>query len=119
MDASLFGQSWFDLPGGLKGFIPKGLARQDEKFLTRISWDLVLLGEAQAIKNPKSQISKSVKALKAANRLSLTVTPIENRPLGLWSQFDFLMPGFLEDKTLFQIFLISFDSIWNLIVENV
>ena len=79
-----------------------GLVRQDEKWLTRISWDLVVLDEAQAIKNPKAQISKSVKALKAANRLSLTGTPIENRPLDLWSQFDFLMPGFLGDKTLFQ-----------------
>lgn len=79
-----------------------GLVRQDEARLTRILWDLVVLDEAQAIKNPKSQISKSVKALKSANRLSLTGTPIENRPLDLWSQFDFLMPGFLGDKTVFQ-----------------
>jgi hypothetical protein len=81
---------------------PYGLVRQDEAHLTRISWDLVVLDEAQAIKNPKSQISGSVKALKAANRLSLTGTPIENRPLDLWSQFDFLMPGFLGDQTEFQ-----------------
>ncbi|WP_020586727.1 DEAD/DEAH box helicase [Desulfobacter curvatus] len=79
-----------------------GLVRQDEEHLTRILWDMLVLDEAQAIKNPKSQISKSVKRLKAANRLSLTGTPIENRPLDLWSQFDFLMPGFLGDKTVFQ-----------------
>ena len=79
-----------------------GLVRQDEKHLTRISWGLVVLDEAQAIKNPKAQISKSVKGLKSSNRLSLTGTPIENRPLDLWSQFDFLMPGFLGDQTEFQ-----------------
>ncbi|WP_320043574.1 DEAD/DEAH box helicase [uncultured Desulfobacter sp.] len=79
-----------------------GLVRQDEDHLTRISWDLVILDEAQTIKNPKSQISGSIKALNAANRLSLTGTPIENRPLDLWSQFDFLMPGFLGDQTEFQ-----------------
>nr|WP_321402168.1 DEAD/DEAH box helicase [uncultured Desulfobacter sp.] len=79
-----------------------GLVRQDEDHLTRIPWDLVVLDEAQAIKNPRSQISKSVKRLNAANRLSLTGTPIENRPLDLWSQFDFLMPGFLGDQASFQ-----------------
>jgi superfamily II DNA or RNA helicase len=79
-----------------------GLVRQDEECLTRISWDLVVLDEAQAIKNPKSQIARSVKRLKSANRLSLTGTPIENCPLDLWSQFDFLMPGFLGDQPSFQ-----------------
>ncbi len=79
-----------------------GLVRQDEDHLARISWDLIVLDEAQAIKNPKSQISKSVKRLKSANRLSLTGTPIENRPLDLWNQFDFLMPGFLGDQRAFQ-----------------
>lgn len=79
-----------------------GLVRQDEDHLTRISWDWVVLDEAQAIKNPTSQISRSVKRLKSANRLSLTGTPIENRPLDLWSQFDFLMPGFLGDQPSFQ-----------------
>ena len=79
-----------------------GLVRQDEARLTRFAWDLVVLDEAQAIKNPESQTAKSVKALNAANRLSLTGTPIENRPLDLWSQFDFLMPGFLGDQRVFQ-----------------
>ncbi|WP_321492836.1 DEAD/DEAH box helicase [uncultured Desulfobacter sp.] len=79
-----------------------GLVRQDKDRLSRIAWDLVILDEAQAIKNPDSQISESVKSLKASNRLSLTGTPIENHPLDLWSQFDFLMPGFLGDKTQFQ-----------------
>ena len=79
-----------------------GLVRQDKDLLSRVTWDLVVLDEAHAIKNPDSQISESVKALKASNRLSLTGTPIENRPLDLWSQFDFLMPGFLGEKAQFQ-----------------
>ena len=79
-----------------------GLVRQDKNRLCKITWDLVVLDEAQAIKNPDSQVSEAVKALKARHRLSLTGTPIENRPLDLWSQFDFLMPGFLGDKAQFQ-----------------
>ncbi len=79
-----------------------GLVRQDAQILNRVSWDLVVLDEAQAIKNPDSQIAGSVKTLRAASRICLTGTPIENRPLDLWSQFDFLMPGFLGDRTSFQ-----------------
>ncbi len=79
-----------------------GLVRQDKERLSGVAWDLVVLDEAQAIKNPDSQISEAVNALKASRRLSLTGTPIENRPLDLWSQFNFLMPGFLGDKAQFQ-----------------
>ncbi|MCG8617294.1 MAG: DEAD/DEAH box helicase, partial [Desulfobacterales bacterium] len=79
-----------------------GIVRRDIDALRRISWDLLILDEAQAVKNPDAQISKSVRRLNASNRLALTGTPIENRPLDLWSLFDFLMPGFLGDKTSFQ-----------------
>jgi SNF2 family DNA or RNA helicase len=79
-----------------------GLVRQDIDILSRVSWDLLVLDEAQAIKNPNAKISKSVKRLKSSNRLSLTGTPIENRPRDLWSLFDFLMPGFLGDEESFK-----------------
>ncbi|MCG8635988.1 MAG: DEAD/DEAH box helicase [Desulfobacterales bacterium] len=79
-----------------------GIVRQDITLLKQVSWDLVVLDEAQAVKNPDAEISRSVKSLKSSTRLALTGTPIENRPLDLWSLFDFLMPGFLGDKAAFK-----------------
>ncbi len=58
-------------------------------------WDIVILDEAQAIKNPGTRQTKAIKALNCRNRLALTGTPVENRPGDLWSIFDFLNPGLL------------------------
>jgi non-specific serine/threonine protein kinase len=58
-------------------------------------WSLVILDEAQAIKNPGSSSTKAVKRLQAPTRIALTGTPVENRPGDLWSLFDFLNPGLL------------------------
>jgi non-specific serine/threonine protein kinase len=58
-------------------------------------WGLVVLDEAQAIKNPAAKQTRTVKALRARSRLALTGTPVENRLGDLWSLFDFLSPGLL------------------------
>jgi non-specific serine/threonine protein kinase len=58
-------------------------------------WSLVVLDEAQAIKNPGSRQSRAVKELRAARRIALTGTPVENRLGDLWSLFDFINPGLL------------------------
>jgi non-specific serine/threonine protein kinase len=58
-------------------------------------WNVVVLDEAQAIKNPGAKQTRSVKALRARTRLALTGTPVENRLGDLWSLFDFLAPGLL------------------------
>lgn len=58
-------------------------------------WGLVVLDEAQAIKNPASLNAQAVKRLQAPARIALTGTPVENRPGDLWSLFDFLNPGLL------------------------
>jgi SNF2 family DNA or RNA helicase len=58
-------------------------------------WDLVVLDEAQVIKNPGAKQTRAVKALRARTRLALTGTPVENRLGDLWSLFDFLAPGLL------------------------
>ena len=64
-------------------------------------WRLVVLDEAQAIKNPGAQQTRAVKQLKAGCRIALTGTPIENRLSDLWSLFDFLNPGLLGDARTF------------------
>ncbi|MGA7539047.1 MAG: DEAD/DEAH box helicase [Steroidobacteraceae bacterium] len=65
------------------------------------AWRLVVLDEAQAIKNAGAQQSRAVKQLTAASRIALTGTPIENRLSDLWSLFDFLNPGLLGDARTF------------------
>ncbi len=65
-------------------------------------WDLVILDEAQAVKNPGTRQSQAVKALNCRTRVALTGTPIENRLTDLWSLFDFLNPGLLGSLKAFE-----------------
>jgi non-specific serine/threonine protein kinase len=65
------------------------------------AWSMVILDEAQAIKNSGSGSAKAVKALQAPTRIALTGTPVENRPGDLWSLFDFLNPGLLGGSAAF------------------
>ncbi len=64
-------------------------------WLTEIAWDMILLDEAQVIKNPSTQQTRAVKALRSSVRFVLTGTPIENSLTDLWSLFDFCAPGLL------------------------
>ena len=57
--------------------------------------DLVVLDEAQAIKNPGAQQTRAAKKLAGRARIALTGTPVENRLGDLWSIFDFVNPGLL------------------------
>jgi SNF2 family DNA or RNA helicase len=59
------------------------------------SWRIVVLDEAQAIKNPSAKQTRAIKKIAASWRLALTGTPVENRLSDLWSLFDFLNPGLL------------------------
>lgn len=63
--------------------------------LRQAEWRLVVLDEAQAIKNPEARQTRTVKELRAQARIALTGTPIENRLGDLWSLFDFICPGLL------------------------
>ncbi len=65
------------------------------KHLRQQRWNVVILDEAQAIKNSNSRQTRAVKEVRAASRLALTGTPVENRLSDLWSIFDFLNPGLL------------------------
>ncbi|RDB03157.1 DEAD/DEAH box helicase [Runella aurantiaca] len=79
-----------------------GSVRSDIELLSNFRFHYVVLDEAQAIKNPDSMISKAVKLLNAQNRLTMTGTPVENNTFDLYSQFDFLNPGFLGHEDFFR-----------------
>ncbi len=74
-------------------------------WLTDQSWHLVVIDEAQTIKNPAAKQTKAVKQLKADARIALTGTPIENRLGDLWSIFDFINPGLLGSSKQFSTFV--------------
>ena len=73
-------------------------------WLTGTSWNLVVVDEAQAIKNSAARQTRTVKGLKARARIALTGTPIENRLGDLWSIFDFVNPGLLGSAKEFTAF---------------
>ena len=79
-----------------------GTLLRDEATLAGVPWRLVVLDEAQAIKNPRAKIAGCVKRIKARQRLCLSGTPMENHLGELWSLFDFLAPGFLGDARSFK-----------------
>ncbi len=73
-------------------------------WIAQTSWSLVVLDEAQAIKNPGAKQTRMAKSLKAAARVALTGTPVENRLGDLWSIFDFINPGLLGSAKEFTSF---------------
>lgn len=64
-------------------------------------WRLLILDEAQAIKNPGAKQTRAIKRLRAQSRIALSGTPVENRLGDLWSLSDFLNPGLLGKATEF------------------
>ena len=77
------------------------LLRRDWEALQKFDFSVVILDEAQFIKNPSAQVTQSVKQLKSHQRLALTGTPLENRLLDLWSITDFVQPGYLGTQDHF------------------
>ena len=78
------------------------ILRRDIEHYRADEFSLVILDEAQHIKNRGSQNAQSAKALRARHRLILTGTPLENSVLDLWSLYDFLLPGYLGTATDFK-----------------
>lgn len=78
------------------------LLQRDLRTLTQVSWQHLVLDEAQNIKNANTQQSQAVRALTAQFRIALTGTPLENRLSELWSIMDFLHPGYLGTRSYFQ-----------------
>lgn len=78
--------------------------------LSGIDWTEIILDEAQAIKNPGTKQTRSIKALKSLHRVAMTGTPIENELGNLWSLFDFLNKGLLGTSDEFRSFTSHLES---------
>jgi len=83
---------------------------QRQEWLKRINWNLIVLDEAQAIKNPGTRQAREVKDLSGRARIALTGTPVENRLADLWSLFDFIAPGLLGSAHQFKRFACSLEK---------
>ncbi len=77
------------------------LLHRDHEILLAHDFDLAILDEAQAVKNPAASISKRIRDIRARQRLALTGTPMENNLEELWSLFDWLIPGLLGNRKTF------------------
>lgn len=78
------------------------LLQRDIEKLQKHRFHLVVLDEAQYIKNPKAKVAKAACRLRASHRLCLSGTPVENHLGELWSLFHFLIPGYLGTHEAFQ-----------------
>lgn len=78
-----------------------GILRRQADAFCAIDWNYVILDEAQAIKNHRSQTATAVCNLSATHRLSLTGTPIENNLMEMWSHMQFLNPSLLGSREQF------------------
>ncbi|MDE0827060.1 MAG: DEAD/DEAH box helicase [Akkermansiaceae bacterium] len=78
------------------------LLRQDLKVWKAREFKVVVLDEAQQIKNPTAQVSKAAFQLKAEHRFALTGTPLENSVRDLWSIMNFVSPGYLGGRKEFE-----------------
>jgi superfamily II DNA or RNA helicase len=82
--------------------VPYSLLQRDRERWLEQPWHLVVLDEAQNIKNASTHAAQVVGELQARHRLCLSGTPMENHLGELWSLFHFLMPGFLGSQARFK-----------------
>ena len=81
---------------------PYSLLQRDRERWLQAQWHLVVLDEAQNIKNASTHAAQVASLLRTRHRLCLSGTPMENHLGELWSLFHFLMPGFLGSQTRFK-----------------
>ena len=79
-----------------------GTAVRDLSLLKMVDWDMVVLDEAQYIRNPDALRTRSVKEIPSRVSLAVTGTPVENSLRDLWSIIDFVLPGYLGTQADFQ-----------------
>ena len=95
--AALFGE----IAGADLVLTSYALLCRDEEVLRKQRFHLLILDEAQYIKNSRARAAQVACLLSARHRLCLTGTPVQNHLGELWSQFHFLMPGLLGDEKAF------------------
>lgn len=78
------------------------IMRIDVEELKKHQWGMVIVDEAQNIKNPDTAQTLAIKTLKADVKVAMTGTPVENRLTELWSIFDFINQGYLGSLKEFQ-----------------
>src|SRR3546814_16455497 len=84
------------------GLTTYALLGRDFEALRKQPWHLLVLDEAQSIKNPRAKAAQNAGKLDARHRLCLSGTPMENHLGELWSLFHFLMHGYLGDDAQFR-----------------
>ncbi len=85
--------------------------RLDEEILSKQDWSCIVIDEAQAIKNPDSQVARSAYSLRGGFRIALSGTPVENRLEELWSLLHFTNRGLLGGRR-------DFDERWSRPISN-
>ncbi|WP_404365810.1 DEAD/DEAH box helicase [Sphingomonas sp. MMS24-J45] len=75
---------------------------RDGSMFRMVNWQIVVLDEAQAIKNPDTRRAQAVRQLRRRSGIAVTGTPVENRLRDLWSLADFAVPGLLDDVDAFE-----------------
>jgi SNF2 family DNA or RNA helicase len=79
-----------------------GIARSETSELSKHKWAVLILDEAQNIKNPQTGQTKAIKKFKANIKIAMTGTPVENRLSEYWSIFDFINKGYLHGLKKFK-----------------
>lgn len=103
------------LPNNEKGTLwlsSYSLLRRHIDQVKTVSFEYLILDEAQCIKNPLAKVSQACYLLDGKYRLAITGTPIENKLLDIWSIFNFLMPGLMGSMQEFESALQSGNLSW-------
>ena len=78
-----------------------GVVRSEEEGLSKLKWAVMVIDEAQNIKNPNTAQTKAVKKMKSGIKIAMSGTPVENRMAEYWSIFDFANKGYLGNLKKF------------------
>ena len=100
-------------------FISYDSLRNEYENLLDFTFDVVILDEAQFIKNIHAKKTNAVKKINALHTIALTGTPIENNIYDLWSIFDFLMPHYLLDYEDFKDTFENDDEYYKIVKDKV